>query len=495
MDDLVVSSEYLAELSTQMRTWQSDELEPAIAAVPADWTAAGISLTAIGGAVAVGGVAAGIAFGQKLNTKFEGLMAKEFSLKKFSFTGQEAYNVAQMANAGYTIYLQISSGDYWGASLTVIGLLPGIIEIRNIRSGFAKTIEAAGAVTKILEYTAYGLQGVDLCFGPAMVLGNVSAGLGIDGDAGEVFTVGATRFSEAGEELQKLLPDSQWIGTAATAYAEDVKELQTLMHDMAAADNQMATILQTEADQLQLTHDLFGSASTAISVAIPAALALYTIPVTGPEMSQALQIGVSFAATVTTIVAMANQLNLSYHNGKKMDAESERYRAAKKMADTLYVSLTHPAPSANTQSTSATAPSSTVLAGAAESPVAQPSTSVSGPGGAVIASEVPPPPAESESGGSAGVAAAGVVGGVTVASGGGSGQGSDTVSTGRRLPRHAAPDRPGEKEATDESGAAEARHGPGAQPGAGVAGTERAPVDAGMAAPVEQREGSSFDAL
>lgn len=464
MEDLVVSSEYLTKLSKQMRTWQSDELEPAIAAVPADWTAAGISLTAIGGAAAVGGAVVGIAFGKKLNAKFEGLMTKEFSLKKFSFTGQEAYNVAQMANAGYTIYLQLSSGDYWGASLTIVGLLPGIIEIRNIRSGFAKKIEAAGAVTKILEYTAYGLQGVDLCFGPATVLGNVSAGLGIDSDMGEVFTVGATRFTEAGEKLRQLVPDSQWTGAAAAAYAEDVRELQTLMNDMAAADSQMAAILEEETDQLQLTHNLFGSASTAISVAIPAALALYTVPVSGPEMSQALQIGVSFAATVTALAAMANQLNLSYHNGKKMDVESERYQAAKKMADALYASLNNPP--------------------TAESSGAQPSTTPGATGGPVIASGMSPSPAGGYSSGPAEVTATGVVGGITMAGHGATGQGSPR-------PRHAAPDRPGENEPTEHTGAVETGAGPGAQPGPGVAGTERAPVDTGATAPEERREGSA----
>lgn len=343
MEELVVSSQYLTGLSQQMRGWQSEGLETAVAAVPADWTAAGISLTAVGGAAAVGGAVVGIAFGTKLNAKWETLMAKEFSAKKFSFTGQEAYNVAQMANAGYTIYLQLSSGDYWGASLTVVGLIPQVIEIRNIRSGFAKTIEAAGAVTKILEYTAFGLQGMDLCFGPAGALGNVSAGLGIDSDEGEVFAAGATAFTEAGAQLQKLLPDSQWVGDAAAAYAEDVRELQTLMGDMAAADSDMAAALKLEMDQLQLTHHLIGTASTAISLAIPAALSMYTIPVTGPEMSQAFQIAVSFGATVTAIGAMANQLNLSHHNGKRVDLAAERYRAAQRLAEALYQSLSTPA--------------------------------------------------------------------------------------------------------------------------------------------------------
>jgi len=499
MEELVVSPEYLTALSKQMRTWQSDDLEPAIAAVPADWTAAGISLTAVGGAAAVGGAVVGIAFGKKLNAKWESLMAKDFSLKKFSFTGQEAYNVTQMANAGYTIYLQLSSGDYWGASLTVVGLIPQVIEIRNIRSGFAKTIEAAGAVTKILESTAYGLQGMDFCFGPAGGLGNLSAGLGIDSDAGEVFTVGAKQFIAAGEQLHKLMPNSQWVGAAATAYAEDVGELQQLMKDMAAADDEMAAVLQTEMDQLQLTHNLIGTASTAISVAIPAALALYTVPVTGPEMSQAFQIAVSFGATVTAIVATANQLNLCYYNGKKMDVEAERYSAAKNMADALYRSLITPATSASTPPAgSAGGSGGPVVAGGAESYVAQPAASAGGSGGPVVAggaeSYVAQPAASgSESGGSVQAAAGGGgVGGMSMAGSGGSGPRGERPLPGARTGRHAAPDPPGEGAAADEPGTAEAGAGPGAQAGPGAAAAERAPVDTGTATPEETREGSTL---
>jgi hypothetical protein len=510
MEELVVSSEYLTTLSKQMRAWQSDELETAIAAVPADWTAAGISLTAIGGAAAVGGAVVGIAFGRKLNAKWETLMAKDFNAKKFSFTGQEAYNVTQMASAGYTIYLQLSSGDYWGASLTVIGLVPHIIEIRNIRSGFAKTIEAANPVTKILDYTGYGLQGMDFCFGPAGALGNLSAGPGIDSDAGEVFTIGTKHFTQAGEELQKLLPGSQWVGTASAAYAEDVRELQAMMNDMAAADEAMAAVLRTETDQLTLTHHLIGTASTVVSLAVPAAVAMYTIPVTGPEISQAFQIAVSFAATVTAVVTMANQLNLCYHNGKSVGVAAERYRAAKSAADALYRSLSTPASGASTPASGAstvpsgsgagTVPSGSggqVVTGAAGSSVATPSTSTAAPGGAVDAGASPP----AQSGGqtssqSAGPvsapAAGGLVGGMSTAGSGRSGPGGESAVPGARTPRHAAPEQQGEGSADGATGTAEAGEIAGAQAGPGVTGAERAPVETATAAPEETRQGSTL---
>lgn len=484
MQDLVVCSEYLTTLSKQMHAWQSDELEPAIAAVPADWTTAGITLLAVGGAATVGGIAGKFA----LSKKFDALMEKNFTVKKFSFTGQEAYNIGQLANAGYTIYLQLSSGNYWGASLAVLDTIPQIIEIYSIRSGFKQKVEAAGAVTKILEYTGFGLSGADLCFGPAGALGNVSAGLGLDSDEGEVFVAGAEQFVEGGEDLHTFMPDdSEWSGAAATAYAEDIRELQQIMNDMAAADEQIATVLEMEMGQLELTHNLIGTANTAVGLAIPAALALYIVPEIGPEMSKAFQIAVSFAATVTAIVAMANQLNLCYHNGKEMDADGERYRAAKNRADALYRKLDTPAPGVGTPPNSSDA---RVYRGAAQSSqgdVARQSTPAGGPGVAGGAGEAPPVPVGAgdvgpvawggESGGSAGVGTpGGVVGGMSLVGSVGSGPGGGSTSQATRTPRPAASGRPGEGPA-EEAGAAAAGAGLGAGAGAGVTGAERAPVD------------------
>jgi EspA/EspE family len=479
MENLVVSSEYLTTLSKQMGEWRSGNVEPAVAAVPGDWTTEGIVGLATGGAVAI---AAGAAAGYK----YSDFAAKKFTVKGMSFKGQEAVLVANLAITGYSIYSDLSRGNYWAAALDTLSLVPQGINLAITRNGLKDLLESAGETAVILERTGYCLTGL-----------YYSAGLA--SDVGEDFTDGAKQFGDGSAALRQLMPTSQWTGTASTSYAEVVGQLQTLMDDMARADAQMANILRVEMDQLIMTRNIISTARKLIEVAIPTALALYFIPEVGPGLSQAFQISVAATALATALGALANQLVWCADNGSRVDSRKAEYEAVKNKADELYAKLkpaslvTGPSPGVRPSLTrSGSGSGGSVSGDATQSNGWRRSTSGTRSCGSVSGGEVLAASGSRSDRPVSGGAAAGVIGGMSTVAGGRSGSGQ-TVSHGGKTPRPSASVKPDKGAATDETGATEAGASPYAQASAGAAIAERAPVDTGTAAREETREGYTLD--
>jgi hypothetical protein len=438
MANLAVSSEYLTTLSEQMAEWRSRQVESAIAAVPGDWTTEGIVGLAIGGTGAiVGGGAAGY--------KYSDFAAKKFTVKGMSFKGEEVVLVANLAVTGYSIYSDLSSGNYWAAALDTLSLIPQGINLGATHNGLKELLQNAGGTTVILERTSYLLQGL-----------YYSAGLA--SDVGEDFKDGAKQFSDGSAALRQLMPTSQWTGTASTSYAEVVRQLQTLMGDLAIADTQMANALRAEMDQLIITRNIIATARKTIELAIPAAVTLYFTPVVGPELSEAFQVVIASSAVASTFGALANQLIWCEENARRVDSQKAKYEAVQNKAHELYAKLMpaplviSPSPGVRPSLTgSGSRSGGSVSAGTAQSNLGRRSTSGSGSRGSVNASEVP--------------ATAG------------SRSGGQTVSQGKKMPRPSASVKRGKRAAADKTGAAGAGAGPRPQARADAAIAERAPVD------------------
>jgi hypothetical protein len=485
MVDLEVSPEYLATLSKQMDKWTTDKLAPAVGAVPVDWDD-WTALKIVGGATALAG---GIAIGGAIGYNWSSMMAKQFTVKGFSFTGEQAWAIVGFAKTGYSIYGKLSSGAYYEAALSTVSLIPQGINLAMMRTGVKDLLKSAGVATPILDYSDYVLTGLTYACGNS-------------DDAGEAFTDGAKKYGDGSAALQQLMPKSEWTGAASTQYAEVVTQLRTLMGDIAKADTQMANILQAELDQLKLTRNVLGTASKIISLAIPIALALYSSPAGGPAKSKAFQIKIAASTLGVALAAVGVQVNLSFENGAKMDAHRATYEAAQKAADKLLSGSGRPKDTSGGPTIPAVGPLRTasgsgsngpVSGGAAQSNVAGPTTSGSDSGSTSVSrldgGEVPD---GSDGLARVGAPGGGVVGGMSLAAGGGSGSRSPIASRGGESQRRSKSVEPDEARATDETGAADADADPGTQAGAGVAGAERAPVDAVAAAPEATGKGDTL---
>jgi uncharacterized protein YukE len=324
MTNLEVSPDYLTSLSNRMGTWVGETLEPAMAAVPNEWTTDGTLVASAAGSALLGAAGGGIVNFNGLKGGYDDLMKQDFKVKGFSFKGAEAYQAAWIVADLYSIYSKLKSGDHWGAALAAIGIIPRFSSILAERDGIKDLLKSSGGTTDILDYTGYALTGIGLCFG-----------IGIT-DTGEDFTAGANKFADGGAALRQLMPESEWSGDASTGYGESVEQLQKLMTDMAAADAQMADILRSEEEQLQLTRNIITTAKKAVAYAVPAAITIYLSPALGgPAASQVFQTSVSVGVFATAVGAVGSQLNLSYRNGAQVHSQQQLYGRVQNEAERL----------------------------------------------------------------------------------------------------------------------------------------------------------------
>lgn len=177
--------------------------------------------------------------------------------------------------------------------------------------------ELAAAETPIIEYALMALtvMGLELGFG--------------DPDSGSRFGDGSSKFQEVCELLESAFP-KDWQGDGSQAYTRQNTRQQDRAGIMAHADNMMHGIVQNEARQLKETQDVIDIASDVLMVCIPAAIALYLVPVVGPEMSLAFQAGAVAGAmplptarmTQMAFQAMQNAMQVQQAIGKYNEVAS-----------------------------------------------------------------------------------------------------------------------------------------------------------------------------
>src|SRR3984885_14279996 len=112
------------------------------------------------------------------------------------------------------------------------------------------------------------------------------------------------------------IPDSRdWSGTAATAYTGQNALLKGYAQQMKDLDATLKGYLESQADKVKEAHMCITVNVAVLTAAAGVALALYLIPLIGPEVSCAWQIIAAFACCAAVLViemlTLANSMSLS----------------------------------------------------------------------------------------------------------------------------------------------------------------------------------------
>ena len=145
-------------------------------------------------------------------------------------------------------------------------------------------------------------------------------------DAGDGLAAGVDAFQGASEILGSAGSDPGWQGPAAQSYNTRNTEQQGRTNQMAALDTQLATLLQTQAAEVEkLRKDMYIVLSVLIT-AKPTAMMLYKItPPVGPQLSTTYQIATAAACLTTTTGLLSAQRVRSNKTGAALNNAANRY--------------------------------------------------------------------------------------------------------------------------------------------------------------------------
>jgi hypothetical protein len=147
-------------------------------------------------------------------------------------------------------------------------------------------------------------------------------------DAGDGLAAGVDAFQGASEILGSAGSDPGWQGPAAQSYDARNTEQQTRTNQMAALDTELATLLQTQAAEVEkLRNDMYIVLGTLTS-AIPIAMLLYYVkpgPPTGPKLSTVYQIATAAACLTTTTGLLSAQRVRSNKTGAALNNVADSY--------------------------------------------------------------------------------------------------------------------------------------------------------------------------
>lgn len=128
----------------------------------------------------------------------------------------------------------------------------------------------------------------------------------------------------AGDKLDLFIKDldpgcvpnpADWSGSAATAYTAQNAALKAYAQAMKDLDKQFKSYLKSQADEVNRAHMNITVNSAVLTAAQGIALALYLIPIVGPEVSCAWQIIAAFACCSAVLViemlTLSNSMSLS----------------------------------------------------------------------------------------------------------------------------------------------------------------------------------------
>ena len=323
-----------------MGAWSANNLIPAVAAVPSEWTDDSTIWGSAAGAALIAALGGGLVGYDGLKSEYDsfkeakkditlpgGRPQQKMTIKDVS--GNQAMQVAYILADFYSIYSALQTGDIWRAAVSAVDVVPRMGAIASDRAGWDALFKSKDVTTAILDYTGYALMGLEYCFGF------------MARDRGELFTDGAKQFRDGNAALRQLMPDAQWTGSASTGFGEAVAQLQKLASDMADTDARMAEVLRVEEDQLIQTRNIINTAKRTLSFAVIPAKVIWASPnLGGPPASEVFQYASATAALATAALGIANQLGLSYNNGQLVSGQGqEQYATVIDAAEALYATL------------------------------------------------------------------------------------------------------------------------------------------------------------
>jgi EspA/EspE family len=122
------------------------------------------------------------------------------------------------------------------------------------------------------------------------------------------------------------VPDARdWSGAAADAYVIQNTILKGLAESMKDLDKQLKDLVANQGNEVQTAHNCIAITSLVLTAAQRVAVALYLIPVVGPEISCAWQIIAAFGACATVFAFEMLTLSNSMSISQQVDAVALEY--------------------------------------------------------------------------------------------------------------------------------------------------------------------------
>lgn len=199
-------------------------------------------------------------------------------------------------------------GSLGASAGTIVG--KGLIYASKQSTTLANALKTSGTKmlptpTAIVDAAAIALLVVDFLNG----FGTPNSGAAVS-TASDKFNLYTTTL------VPGCVPDSRdWSGPAATAYTEQVNTLKNYVATMNGYDQKLQGQLKNQAAEIKRAHMCITVNVAVLTAAAGVALALYLIPVVGPEVSLAWQIIAAFACCSAVLViemlTLANSMSLA----------------------------------------------------------------------------------------------------------------------------------------------------------------------------------------
>lgn len=222
-----------------------------------------------------------------------------------------ASDLMTVVKSVYTGGSSIQNQD-WGslgaAAGTIVG--KGLIYASKQNAVLANALKTSGTKmlptpTAIVDAAAIALLVVDFLNG----FGTPQKGAAV--------TTAADKFDLYGNTLTSTcIPDPRdWSGPAADAYTAQVKQLKSFLATMNEYDKTLQGHVESQAAEIKRAHMNITVNVAVLTAAAGIALALYLIPIVGPEVSLAWQILAAFACCMAVFViemlTLANSMSIS----------------------------------------------------------------------------------------------------------------------------------------------------------------------------------------
>jgi hypothetical protein len=209
--------------------------------------------------------------------------------------------------------------DWVGLGANIAGGIGKFIWYKKSHGILKDTLEKVGkkalpTPTAIIDVTMVCVVIVDLLngFGPP--------------EDGSKFAAGVDKLKVVDAKLELAVPDSRdWNGAAADAYNEQLATLRALVAEMQELDNRMKTIVGNQGDQIFQAHRTLAILGFALVLSQGVALALYLIPLVGPEVSMLFQVVAALAAATTCVVQESLVLGNSFNHATDAEAVTADY--------------------------------------------------------------------------------------------------------------------------------------------------------------------------
>jgi uncharacterized protein YukE len=152
-------------------------------------------------------------------------------------------------------------------------------------------------------------------------------------DTGSAFSTASDKIDNVLEKLDNALPDSRdWSGDAATAYINQNAILKGLVQSLKDTDKKMKNLVASQGNEVKKAHTCISVTSLVFTACLGVALALYLIPITGPEISCAWQIVTAFGGCMSVFAFEMFTLSNSMSIRSQIDAVALEYGQLQKDA-------------------------------------------------------------------------------------------------------------------------------------------------------------------